>query len=87
VNFLLLSVGLCCEIWPELEVCAAESLGVSEEEGNARARVCVCERERDRVKESFCVFFFHFWIKGWISGESESRGKLQPGDGSLKKRL
>ncbi len=48
--------------------------------------VCVRERESKRVFVFF-FFFFHFWNKGWISGESESRGKLQPGDGSLKKRL
>ncbi len=84
VNFLLLSVGLCCEIWPELEVCAAEILGVwVKKEGNA----CVRERERESQREFLCFFLFHFWNKGWISGESESRGKLQPGDGSLKKRL
>jgi hypothetical protein len=44
------------------------------------------ERERESQREFLC-FFFHFWNKGWISGESESRGKLQPGEGSLKKRL
>jgi hypothetical protein len=74
VNFLLLSVGLCCEIWPQLEVCAAESLGVSEEEGKPRARVCVRERERDR--ESKRVFVFSFFTFGSKAGSAEN---LSPG--------
>jgi len=61
VNFLLLSVGLCCDIWPELEVYAAESLGVwAKKEGNA------CERERESQREFLCFFFCIFGI--WVPG-------------------